>query len=247
MGALAKPALGSQAQANIFWFLETYNMALTVNTNVASLNAQRNLGSSGANLQTSLERLSSGSRINSAKDDAAGLQISNRLTSQINGLGVAVRNANDGISLAQTAEGAMQESTNILQRMRDLSLQSANGSNDDKDRVALNKEVIELKAELDRIAEKTAFGGQKLLDGSFTDKDFQVGSQANETIRLGITGIDTKTLGKEAGFAVDTTAFDSTLIGTQAEELTFSVTTESGTTAKSIKLVEGSGTSDLAK
>src|SRR5690554_3155298 len=149
-------------------------MALTVNSNIASLNAQRNLGTSTSNLSTSLERLASGSRINSAKDDAAGLQISNRLTSQINGLNVAVRNANDGISIAQTAEGAMQESTNILQRMRDLALQAANGSNSDDDRAALQKEVTQLQDELTRIAERTAFGGQNLLDGSFTQKSFQV-------------------------------------------------------------------------
>src|SRR3546814_4488565 len=116
-------------------------MALTVNTNIPSLNTQRNLNSSSNALATSMQRLSTGSRINSAKDDAAGLQISNRLTSQVNGLGVAVRNANDGISLAQTAEGALQQSTNILQRMRDLSLQSANGSNSTTERQALNEEV----------------------------------------------------------------------------------------------------------
>ena len=116
-------------------------MAMTVNTNIASLNTQRNLSSSSSALQTSMQRLSTGSRINSAKDDAAGLQISNRLTSQVSGLNVAVRNANDGISLAQTAEGALQQSTNLLQRMRDLSLQAANGSNDAVDRSALQKEV----------------------------------------------------------------------------------------------------------
>lgn len=120
-------------------------MALTVNTNIASLNTQRNLNNSSASLNTSLQRLSTGSRINSAKDDAAGLQIANRLTSQVNGLNVATKNANDGISLAQTAEGALQQSTNILQRMRDLSLQSANGSNSDSERTALNGEVKQLQ------------------------------------------------------------------------------------------------------
>jgi len=170
-------------------------MALTVNTNVASLNAQRNLGSSSNNLATSLERLSSGSRINSAKDDAAGLQISNRLTSQINGLGVAVKNANDGISIAQTAEGALQESTTILQRMRDLALQSANGSNGASERDALNSEVNQLKEELTRISETTSFGGRKILDGSFGSTSFQVGSQANETINVTLTDASTATLG----------------------------------------------------
>ncbi|MFO6376002.1 flagellin, partial [Pseudomonas aeruginosa] len=142
-------------------------MALTVNTNIASLNTQRNLNNSSASLNTSLQRLSTGSRINSAKDDAAGLQIANRLTSQVNGLNVATKNANDGISLAQTAEGALQQSTNILQRMRDLSLQSANGSNSDSERTALNGEVKQLQKELDRISNTTTFGGRKLLDGSF--------------------------------------------------------------------------------
>lgn len=142
-------------------------MALTVNTNVASLNTQRNLLKSSNSLSTSMQRLSTGSRINSAKDDAAGLQISNRMTSQINGLSVAVRNANDGISIAQTAEGAMQESTNILQRMRDLALQSANGSNSNEDRAALQKEVSSLQQELTRVADTTTFGGKKLLDGTF--------------------------------------------------------------------------------
>lgn len=170
-------------------------MALTVNTNVASLNAQRNLGASSSNLQTSLERLSSGSRINSAKDDAAGLQISNRLTSQISGLGVAVKNANDGISIAQTAEGAMQESTNILQRMRDLALQSANGSNSKTDREALQKEVGQLQSELTRIADTTSFGSQKLLNGSFGTTSFQIGANANETISVELDSVKAKDIG----------------------------------------------------
>lgn len=161
-------------------------MALSVNTNVASLNGQRNLSKSSMALETSMQRLSSGLRINSAKDDAAGLQIANRLTSQINGLSVAQRNANDGISMAQTAEGAMQESANILQRMRDLSLQSANGSNSADDRAALQKEVSALQQELTRIAETTKFGGTSLLDGSFGTKQFQVGANANETINVSL-------------------------------------------------------------
>ncbi len=161
-------------------------MALTVNTNIASLNTQRNINNTSNALNTSMQRLSTGSRINSAKDDAAGLQIANRLTSQVNGLGVAVRNANDGISLAQTAEGALQQSTNILQRMRDLSLQSANGSNSDSERKALNAEVGQLTKELDRISNTTTFGGRKLLDGSFGVASFQVGSAANEMISVGI-------------------------------------------------------------
>ena len=184
-------------------------MAISVNTNVSSLNAQRNLSASGSNLATSMERLSSGMRINSAKDDAAGLQISNRLTSQINGLGVAQRNANDGISMAQTAEGAMQASTDILQRMRELALQSANGSNSDKDRDALQKEVVQLNTELTRIAETTSFGGQQLLDGSFGTKSFQVGSNANETIGVTLKDISASSIG----------SFDKVLAGDAATAL----------------------------
>jgi flagellin len=169
-------------------------MALTVNTNIASLNTQRNINNTSNSLNTSMQRLSTGSRINSAKDDAAGLQIANRLSSQVNGLGVAVRNANDGISLAQTAEGALQQSTNILQRMRDLSLQSANGSNSESERTALDSEVGQLKKELDRISNTTTFGGRKLLDGDFGVASFQVGSAANEIISVGIDEMSSTSL-----------------------------------------------------
>jgi len=170
-------------------------MALSVNTNTSSLNAQRNLTKSGLGLATSMQRLSSGMRINSAKDDAAGLQISNRLTSQINGLAVAQRNANDGISMAQTAEGAMQASTDILQRMRELALQSANGSNSDSDREALQKEVSALQTELTRIADTTSFGNQKLLDGTFGTKNFQVGANSNESISMSLSSISSTDIG----------------------------------------------------
>jgi flagellin len=170
-------------------------MALSVVTNTASLNAQRNLTKSGAGLEQSMQRLSSGMRINSAKDDAAGLQISNRLTSQINGLAVAQRNANDGISMAQTAEGSMQASTDILQRMRELALQSANGSNSSEDRAAMQKEVTALQDELTRISETTSFGGQKLLDGSFGTKNFQVGANANETISVTMSSTASANIG----------------------------------------------------
>ncbi|WP_282115422.1 flagellin, partial [Pseudoalteromonas arctica] len=168
---------------------------ISVNTNVSSLNAQRNLSQSGSDLATSMERLSSGMRINSAKDDAAGLQISNRLTSQVNGLGVAQRNANDGISMAQTAEGAMSESTSILQRMRELALQSANGSNSSEDREALQKEVSALSTELTRISDTTSFGGQQLLNGSFGSKSFQIGSNANETINVSLSSVAAEKIG----------------------------------------------------
>ena len=159
-------------------------MGNVIATNVSSLNAQRQLAGTNNALGTTFQRLSSGFRINSAKDDAAGLQISNRLTSQISGLGVAARNANDGISLAQTAEGALQESTNILQRMRDLAIQSANGSNGSSERAALQQEVAQLQAELNRIADTTRFGSKVLLDGSFGTQTFQVGAQAYETITV---------------------------------------------------------------
>jgi flagellin len=172
-------------------------MALTINTNVASLNAQRNLGKSQGALNNSMQRLSSGLRINSAKDDAAGLAISDRMTAQIRGLNQAARNANDGISLAQTAEGALQESTNILQRMRELAVQSANDTNSTTDRASLNSEVTQLKAELNRIAETTEFNGKKLLDGTMSDATFQVGANAgaNQAISFSISSAKGADLG----------------------------------------------------
>src|SRR5689334_10662862 len=157
-------------------------MALVINTNVMSLNAQRNLSTSGMALSTSLQRLSSGLRINSAKDDAAGLAISQRMTSQINGLDQAARNANDGISLAQTAEGSLSAITDNLQRIRTLALQSANSTNSASDRAALNAEVQSSLAEIGRVASTTQFNGLNLLDGTFTSSQFQVGANANQTI-----------------------------------------------------------------
>ncbi len=159
-------------------------MGNVIQTNVSSIGAQRSLNKTNNDLATTFQRLSTGLRINSAKDDAAGLQISNKLTSQINGLTVAARNANDGISLAQTAEGALQETTNLLQRIRDLSVQSANGSNSTEARQALQAEVGQLQSEINRIAETTSFGGRNLLDGSFGSSSFQVGSQAFQTINV---------------------------------------------------------------
>ncbi len=159
-------------------------MAVTVNTNVSALVAQRHLTKATDMLNQSMERLSSGKRINSAKDDAAGLQISNRLQAQMRGLDVAVRNANDGISIMQTAEGAMNEVSNIMQRMRDLSLQSANGSNSKAERVALQEEVSALNDELNRIAESTSFGGRKLLNGTFGSSAFQIGASAGEAVQV---------------------------------------------------------------
>jgi flagellin len=174
-------------------------MALIINTNVASLNAQRQLMNSGNALDRATERLSSGQRINSAKDDAAGLAISNRMTSQVRGLDQAIRNANDGVSLVQTAEGALQEVTNILQRMRELSIQSANGIYNNADRQTLNAEVKQLKQELDRISETTTFNGQKLLDGTLGNTKLQVGSEANQTIDVSIGSFNTSRLGGTSG------------------------------------------------
>nr|WP_250158453.1 flagellin [Vibrio alginolyticus] len=170
-------------------------VAITVNTNVAALVAQRHLTSATDMLNQSMERLSSGKRINSAKDDAAGLQISNRLQSQMRGLDVAVRNANDGISIMQTAEGAMNEVTNIMQRMRDLSLQSANGSNSKAERTALQEEVSALNDELSRIAETTSFGGRKLLNGTFGTSSFQIGATAGEAVQIGLRTMQPESLG----------------------------------------------------
>jgi flagellin len=203
-------------------------MALTVNTNVASLNTQRNLNSSSKGLDTSLQRLSTGYRINSAKDDAAGLQISNRLTSQINGLGVATRNANDGISLAQTAEGALQQSTGILQRMRDLALQAANGSNGASERAALQGEVSQLQQELNRIADTTSFGGRKILDGSFGSQSFQVGANAFETISVSVGAASAARIGSNrfnssvAGLGESATAAQSGIAATAVGSTDFS-------------------------
>jgi len=170
-------------------------MPLMINSNIASLNAQRQLTSAGAELDQASERLSSGKRINSAGDDAAGLSIANRFTSQIRGLDQAVRNANDGISLIQTAEGALDESTNILQRMRELAVQSSNGIYSDTDRATLDAEVQQLVQELDRIAETTSFNGQKILDGTQGSIELQVGSEANETISFEIAAVSSSTLG----------------------------------------------------
>ena len=171
-------------------------MGMSVNTNVVSLNAQRNLGMSSNSLATSMQRLSSGLRVNSAKDDAAGLAISERMNAQVRGLNVAARNANDGISLAQTAEGALGKVGDMLQRMRELAVQSANATNSDSDRTALQAEVAQLKEEIQRVADTTKFNGISLLDGSFTAQNFQVGANAGETITLAaVANADLSALG----------------------------------------------------
>jgi flagellin len=169
-------------------------MAAFINTNISSLNAQRNLNTSQTSLQTSLQRLSSGLRINSAKDDSAGLAISTRMTAQINGMNQASRNANDAISMSQTAEGAMGSINDILLRMRDLSVQAANGSNGDKERASIQNEVDQLYGEIDRISSTTNFNGVKLLDGSAKNTSFQVGANANQTISFSINEVSTKAM-----------------------------------------------------
>ena len=202
-------------------------MALVINTNVMSLNAQRNLSTSGSQLATSLQRLSSGLRINSAKDDAAGLAISDRMTTQISGLNQAARNANDGISLAQTTEGALQEVTNNLQRIRELAVQSANATNSSSDRNALDQEVQQRIAEIDRIASQTSFNGRKVLDGSFGGATFQVGANVGETISLALTSsVKATAIGQ---VATDTGTVDlSTLFQTGATAATAGTSTAAG-------------------
>ncbi len=223
-----------------------------INTNAYSLNAQRNLNTSQNDLATSLQRLSSGLRINSARDDAAGLAISDRLTSQIRGLNQAVRNANDGISLAQVAEGALQESTNILQRMRELAIQSANGSNSDSDRQALQAEVSQLQAELTRIADTTAFGGRKLFDGTFGQAQFQVGAEANQTIAFALQDTDATQIGVYRadleGSAANTGLGRGTAVATTAavNNVAAGAITLSGTSTATVSTAGGESAREVA-
>ena len=184
-------------------------MAMIINSNIASLNAQRNLTNSQSDLGVSLQRLSSGLRINSAKDDAAGLAISERFTTQIRGLNQAARNANDGVSLAQTAEGALGGVTDLLQRVRELSVQSANATNNESDRAALQSEVTQLVEEINRVAQTTTFNGVQLLDGSFTAQAFQVGANANQTVSIAsIANAQTDVLGLASGASTSGVAAD---------------------------------------
>ncbi|MEF2269223.1 flagellin [Janthinobacterium sp. LS2A] len=216
-------------------------MAAVINTNIASLNSQRNLGSSQASLSTSLQRLSSGLRINSAKDDAAGLAISDRMTSQIRGMTQATRNANDGVSLAQTAEGALSSSGDILQRIRELAVQSSNSTNSSSDRQALQTEVTQLNSELNRIATTTSFNGQALLDGTMGTANFQVGADANQLISANGANFLTNTYGNNR---VENNAVAAKLTTTNvvaAKDVTVNgklgtdkYTTVAGDTAKSI-------------
>ncbi|WP_070962802.1 flagellin [Vibrio sonorensis] len=204
-------------------------MTITVNTNVSAMTAQRYLNNATHQLNQSLERLSSGNRINSAKDDAAGLQISNRLESQMRGLDVAVRNANDGISIMQTAEGAMQETTSLLQRMRDLSIQSANGSNSKAERQALQEEMAALNDELNRIAETTSFGGRKLLNGSFGESSFQIGASSGEAVQVSLKNMRSDSLDM-GGFSYIASAMadDSWKVGQGNQTLVMQYTDASG-------------------
>ncbi|RKJ97372.1 flagellin [Alicycliphilus denitrificans] len=231
-------------------------MASTINTNVASLTAQRNLGVSQNSLNTSIQRLSSGLRINSAKDDAAGLAISERFTAQIRGLNQAVRNANDGISMAQTAEGALKASGDILQRVRELSVQSANATNSASDRKAIQAEVGQLLSELDRISQTTEFNGQKLLDGSFGSATFQVGANANQTITATTGNFRTTTYGAQLNASKYAAADDGTgdlagdieIAGLQTKAVTLTATDTAATAAAKINAVtEQTGVSASAR
>jgi flagellin len=214
-------------------------MAQVINTNVMSLNAQRNLSTSGNSLATSLQRLSSGLRINSAKDDAAGLAISERFTSQIRGLNQAVRNSSDGISLSQTAEGALGSIGNNLQRMRELAVQSANSTNSAGDRAALQQEVAQLGAEIDRVATQTQFNGLNLLDGSFSAQQFQVGANAGQTITISsIASARTSALGQFQGFSLANQAIGTASDTAAAQSITVGgATTALGTIANDAKAI----------
>ena len=207
-------------------------MALYVNTNVSALNAQRQLNNSGNALDTSFQRLSSGMRINSAKDDAAGLQISDRLTSQVNGLNQGNRNANDGISLAQTAEGALDEVTSMFQRVRTLAQQATNGSNTDEDRLAIQEEIRSLSAEVNRVAEDTTFGGRNLLDGTYS-ANFQVGADAVQTIGFSMqtVGAATNTITADGGFTLSGIASVASAVSGKALSASLAGVSQAGGTA----------------
>jgi len=230
-------------------------MALSINTNLASLNAQRNLTSSQSSLATSLQRLSSGMRINSAKDDAAGMAIADRMTSQIRGLTQAARNANDGISLAQTAEGALNEVTNNLQRIRELAIQSSNSTNSASDRASLDAESTQLIAEITRVASQTTFNGLSLLDGTFTSKDFQVGANANQVITVNsianakATGLGSNIL-IAAGTAMNVNTAAATAANTTVNgvliEAGLTISTASGGTSAAFGYAAGAGADAIA-
>jgi len=212
-----------------------------INSNISSLNAQRNLMSSKTTLDTSLRRLSSGLRINSAKDDAAGLAIASRMSAQVSGINVAVRNANDAISLSQTAEGAMAESGNILRRIRDLAVQSANDTNSASDRQALQQEVGQLQQELNRVANETEFNGKKLLDGSFTAMQFQVGANANQTIGVTVGSAKATDVGNQSARSVGSAAASA------ASTVTAGSLTIQGLKTGTASVALGASAKDIAK
>lgn len=227
-------------------------MAAVINTNTSSLNAQRNLTMSQSSLATSLQRLSSGLRINSAKDDAAGLAISDRMTSQINGLTRAAQNANDGISMAQTAEGGLGTATDLLQRIRTLAVQSANGTNSSSDRASLQEEVSQLQQELNRVANTTQFNGQNILDGSLNNAQFQVGANANQTINFSISSAQASAIGNNAlaqngGGTMQNATAVATAIPAVNGGLTTSLTIQgNGTSSGAITLTAGSSGKAIA-
>ncbi|MDO9421295.1 MAG: flagellin [Herminiimonas sp.] len=209
-------------------------MAAVINTNTSSLNAQRNLTASQSSLATSLQRLSSGLRINSAKDDAAGLAISDRMTSQINGLNRAAQNANDGISMAQTAEGGLGTASDLLQRIRTLAVQSANGTNSSSDRASLQEEVSQLQQELNRVANTTQFNGQNILDGSLSNAQFQVGANANQTINFSISSAQASAIGNNSLAAASG--------GTMVNAVAVGATVPANAVAGGALTIQGNGT-----
>lgn len=213
-------------------------MAQVINSNIQSLNSQRNLSSSQTNLSTSLQRLSSGLRINSAKDDAAGLAISERFTSQIRGNQQAARNANDGISLAQTAEGGLSTAGDLLQRVRELAVQSANGTNSESDRKSIQNEVASLSKELDRVANTTQFNGQNVLDGSLTNTQFQVGANSNQTINIGVASAKASDLGNNTIKPTATAGTMNAAVATAANGLT---------AAETLTIQSGAGVTSTVK
>ncbi|MES1949040.1 flagellin, partial [Salinisphaera sp. C84B14] len=214
-------------------------MSFVINTNTLSLTAQQNLNSSQKTLNSAIERLSSGSKINSAKDDAAGQAISNRMTSQINGLKQASSNANDGISLAQTTEGALNQINDNLQRVRELSVQAANGTNSQSDLESIQNEITQRLGEIDRVSEQTAFNGTKVLDGSKTEIKIQVGDKDDQTISINLENMDSASLGLE-GFNVDgSVAYDEAGSTLGANDSVVSYTNEDGNTAYAVKTDDG--------
>jgi flagellin len=217
-----------------------------INTNIASINSQRQLAGSQITLQTALQRLSSGLRINSAKDDAAGLAIASRMSAQVSGLNQAVRNANDAISLSQTAEGALSQSGDILRRIRDLSVQSANDTNSGTDRVALQQEVIQLQQELNRVADETEFNGKKLLDGSFVAQQFQVGANAHQTVAISMTSAKGTDIGSQEASTDGTTLQATAGTTAVANSVAAQTLTVSGLKDDTVTLAGGESAGDIA-